>query len=55
LSDQRLENAIEATRQALLGAKTRDVKVELAEQLRRLIGERSPWAIARMEREKGLG
>ena len=52
LADERLEMAIESTRLALLGAHTRSMKVELAEQMKRLIGQRSPGQIARMEREK---
>ncbi len=54
LGDDHLEMAIEATRQALIGAKTRPMRVELQEQMRRLIAARSPWQIARLEREKGL-
>lgn len=52
--DDRLEAAIEATRQALLGAKTAVMRRALAEQMRQLIGQRSPWRIAQMERERGL-
>lgn len=53
-ADQRLEDAIETTRQALLGAKSRVIQRELAEQMRRLIGQRSPWMVAHLERERGL-
>ena len=52
--DDRLEAAIEATRQALLGAKTAVMRRALAEQMRQLIGQRSPWKIAQMEEERGL-
>lgn len=54
LADERLEMAIEATHQAFLGAVTRDMKLELQEQMKRLVGARSPWMIAHMERERGL-
>ena len=53
-ADERLEIAIESTRQALLGAKTRVMQRELAEQMRILIGQRSPWKVAQMEKERGL-
>jgi hypothetical protein len=53
-ADQRLEDAIEATRQALLGAKTRASKVELEREFKKLIGQRSPEQIARLEHERGL-
>jgi hypothetical protein len=53
-ADERLEIAIEATRQALLGAKTPAVQRELAEQMKRMIGQRSPWQIAKLEKERGL-
>ena len=42
LADERLEMAIEATRQAFLGAVTRPMKLELQEQMKRLINARSP-------------
>lgn len=54
LADERLEMAIEATRQALLVAKTPSVKRDLAELMKQQIGRRSPWQIARMEKERGL-
>ena len=50
----RLEAQIEATHQAFLAAKTREIRLELQETMKRLISQRSPWQIARMEREKGL-
>jgi hypothetical protein len=53
-SDQRLEDAIESTRQAMLGTVSRQMKQELAEQMKQLIGQRSPWMIAKMERDRGL-
>jgi hypothetical protein len=53
-ADERLEMQIESTRQALLGAKTKVIQRELAEEMKRLIKQRSPWAIAVMERECGL-
>jgi len=53
-ADERLEMAIESTRQALLGAKTREVQLELQEQMRQLITQRSPQQIAKMEQERGL-
>lgn len=54
VADEKLEQAIEATRLAMLGAVSRDMKRDLAEQMRILISQRSPWKIAQMEREQGL-
>lgn len=54
LADERLEQSIEATRQALIAAKTPAIRRDLAEQMRQLIGQRSPWKIAQMEEERGL-
>lgn len=54
-ADDRLEIQIEATRQALLAAVSKPMQRELAEQLKMLIGQRPPWKIAQMERERGLG
>lgn len=51
---ERLEAQIEATRQAFLGAKTREMRFELQEAMRKLISQRSPWQVAKMEQEKGL-
>jgi hypothetical protein len=52
--DERLEMMIEDTRQALLGAKTPAIRRDLAETMKQLIGQRSPWMIRHLEREKGL-
>jgi len=54
LAAYRLEAQIEATHQAFLGAKTREMRLELQETMRRLISQRSPWMVAKMERERGL-
>lgn len=54
LAADRLEAQIEATHQAFLGAKTREMRLELQETMKRLIAQRSPWQIAKMEAEKGL-
>ena len=54
LADERLEMAIEAAHQAFVGAVTRPMKLELQEQMKRLINARSPWMILHLEREKGL-
>jgi hypothetical protein len=54
LSDERLEEAIESTRQALLGAHTRAMQADLERKMRELIGQRSRAQIERMEQEKGL-
>ena len=50
----RLELEIQATHKALVGARTSAMKHELAAQMKRLIGQRSPWKIAELEAERGL-
>lgn len=52
--DNKLELMIEGTRLAMLGAVTKSIRQELFEEMRRLIGRRSPWMIAHLEKEKGL-
>jgi hypothetical protein len=54
LTDERLEAAIESTRQALLAAKTPAMRHDLNGQMTWLISQRSPEQIARMSRAKGL-
>lgn len=54
MTEAELEAAIRAERHRFLFAQTPEKRTEHWNEMKRLIGQRSPETVARLEREKGL-